>query len=53
MNLILIAVGLGVSVVITAMVRRRRGHGRQSDLGFVSDQWVAEHRLSQQHDASR
>jgi len=52
MNLILIAVGLGVSIVIAAMVRRR-GRGRQSDLGFVSDQWVAEHRLSQQHDASR
>ena len=52
MNVILIAVGLGASVAIAVIVRWR-GRGRHSDLGFVSDQWVAEHRLSQQHDLSR
>jgi len=52
MNGVLVAVGLGVSVLI-AVVAWWRGRGRHSDLGFVSNQWVAEHRLSQQHDSQR
>jgi len=52
MNALLVVGGLGISVLI-AVVVRWRGRGRHSDLGFVSNQWVTEHRLSQQHDASR
>jgi hypothetical protein len=52
MNGLLIAAGLGVSVVIAAVVRWW-GRGRDPELGFVSHQWVAEYRLSQQHDLSR
>jgi hypothetical protein len=52
MNLVWIAVGIGVSGVIAAIVRWH-GRGRHTDLGFVSHQWVAEHRLSQQHDPPR
>jgi hypothetical protein len=48
MNGIWIVVGFGVSVAI-ALIVRSRGRVRQSDLGSVSNQWVAEHRLSQ-HD---
>jgi hypothetical protein len=43
---------LGVSGAIAAIVRWR-ARGRRDDLGFVSNQWVAEHRLSQQHDVQR
>ena len=33
-------------------VRPREGRSQQ-DLGFVSNQWVAEHRLTKMHDAQR
>ena len=49
MNPVWIVVGIGVSGVIAAIVSWR-GRGRQTDLGFVSQHWVSEHRLSQQHD---
>ena len=41
---------LGALVVLVGLSQRR---GRRADLGFVSDQWVAEHRLSQTQDARR
>jgi len=42
-------------VVLAAilMIVRWHGHGRQADLGSVSEQWVAEHRLSQAQDSHR
>lgn len=52
MNTVWIIVGVGVSCLI-AVILRWRGRGRESDLGFVSHQWVAEHRLSQPHDPPR
>jgi hypothetical protein len=52
MNDLLIAVLAGVVVVIAVAVRWR-GRSRYPELGFVSHQWVAEYRQSQQHDLSR
>ena len=52
MNTVWVAVGLGVFAAVVAIVRWS-GRGRQTDLGFVSQQWVAENRLSQQHDLRR
>ena len=52
MNTVWMIVGLGVFGAIAAVVRWRGG-GRQTDLGFVSQQWVAENRMSQQHDPRR
>jgi len=52
MNTVWMIVGLGVCGAIAAVVRWR-GSGRQTDLGFVSQQWVAENRMSQQHDPRR
>lgn len=42
-----IVLGLGVVGAIAAMNWWSPGRGRHPDLGFVSQQWVAEHRLSQ------
>ena len=52
MNTVWIVVGLGVFAAVVAIVRWS-GRGRPTDLGFVSQQWVAENRLSQQHDPPR
>ena len=52
MNVVWMVVGLGVVGAVLAMLRWR-GNGREADLGFVSQQWVAENRLSQQHDPRR
>jgi hypothetical protein len=52
MNTVWMIVGLGVFGAIAAVVRWR-GSGRPADLGFVSQQWVAENRMSQQHDPRR
>ena len=52
MNTIWMIVGLGVVGAVVAIVRWS-GSGREADLGFVSQQWVAENRLSQQHEPRR
>ena len=49
MNVVWMVVGVGVVGAVLAVVRWR-GSVRPTDLGFVSQQWVAENRLSQQHD---
>jgi hypothetical protein len=48
MNGVLVLVGLGVTVVSTALLKwwNDRGHG---DLGFVSDQWLADQRFADTH----
>jgi len=53
MNAAWIILGLGVLGAITAMIGRSQGRGQQSNLGSVSQQWVAEHRLSQTPDSQR
>jgi hypothetical protein len=45
-----IVAAIGVSGAIAALLRWR-GRGRRADLGFVSDHWVAEHRLAQPRDS--
>jgi len=52
MNTVWVMVGFGVFAADVAIVRWY-GRGRPTDLGFVSQQWVAENRLSQQHDPRR
>jgi hypothetical protein len=52
MNTVWMVVGFGVFAAVVAIVRWS-GRGRPTDLGFVSQQWVAENRLSQQHDPRR
>jgi hypothetical protein len=38
-----------VAALVALVVARLRGY-RQADLGAVSHQWIAEHRLGQGHD---
>lgn len=52
MNMVWVLTGFGVFAAVVAIVRWY-GRGRQTDLGFVSQQWVSENRLSQQHDPRR
>jgi hypothetical protein len=47
-----ILLGTVVAAIVTA-VGWSHGRGRRSDMGTVSDGWVAEHRLSQQQDSYR
>jgi hypothetical protein len=46
LNTMWIVVGLATTGIVAAIVRWRRG-GRDTELGFVSSQWVAEQRLSE------
>ncbi len=41
--------GLGALAAITVRFWWSFGRGRHDDLGFVSQQWLAEHRQSQSH----
>lgn len=52
MNTLWMIVGIGVFAAAAATVRWY-GRGRETDLGFVSQQWVAENRMSQQHEPPR
>ena len=38
---------------IVALLSVRQKSGQELDLGAVSNQWVAEHRLGQTHDTQR
>lgn len=44
--------GLVVAGIIARLSTRQRS-GQELDMGAVSNQWVAEHRLGQSHDAQR
>jgi hypothetical protein len=46
-------VGLGILGAIAATVRWSQGRIRYPDLGFVSQQWLAEHRHSQAQELHR
>jgi hypothetical protein len=39
-----------VATNIAVLVSKRQRNGQELDLGAVSNQWVAEHRLGQTHD---
>jgi hypothetical protein len=46
-------VGGAVVAGIVALLTTRQRSGQELDLGAVSNQWVAEHRLGQTHDTRR
>jgi hypothetical protein len=47
MNFVWIVVGVVIFGVLAKWTGWRRERGRQSNLGFVSEQWLVEHRFSQ------
>jgi len=47
------AIGVGVVAVLAVVLGVAQRVGVRSDLGSVSDQWIAEHRLSQVQDTHR
>jgi hypothetical protein len=44
---------IGVAGAIAAVIARSHHRARTTDLGVVSHQWLAEHRLSQTPDSHR
>jgi len=52
MNVVWMIAGLGIFGAVAAIVRWR-GSNRTADLGFVSQQWIAENRVSQHHESRR
>jgi hypothetical protein len=50
MNLVWLVVGVGVLGIVAWQVTRRLERGGLSELGFVSERWVAEHRASHMSD---
>lgn len=49
-----IVVGLGIAGAVAALVTSwQRGRDQHADLGTVSHQWIAEHRLGQGTDSRR
>jgi len=51
MTMVWIVLGIGLLVALARTIAWRHERGRPADLGFVSHQWVAEHRLAQTLDA--
>jgi hypothetical protein len=46
MNVVWMIAGIGILGAVAKLVAWLRGRGRETDLGFVSHQWVLEHRPS-------
>jgi hypothetical protein len=53
MNSLWTFVGVVTLGTIAATLRWALGRTRYADLGFVSQQWLAEHRHSESHDERR
>ena len=53
MNVVWIVVGIGIFGVLAKWIGWPHERGGPSELGFVSQQWLAEHRLSQISDPQR
>jgi hypothetical protein len=53
MNVVWIIVGVGIVGFLAKRIAWSGRRDGQSDLGFVSQQWLAEHRLSQISDPQR
>jgi hypothetical protein len=51
MNVIWIVVGVAIAGAVASGINRARNRNSESHLGFVSQQWIAEHRLSSMSDA--
>ena len=52
-NPVWIVFGLSALGSIIAIIMWSHDRGRSPDLGFVSHQWLMEHRMSQGHDQER
>ena len=53
MAVIWIVVGVAIAGAFAKGIIRARNRTSESELGFVSHQWIAEHRLSSMSDAQR
>jgi hypothetical protein len=48
-----IVVGLAIVGAIVGLITARRRRGENADLGAVSHQWIAEHRMGSRMDSRR
>ena len=53
MTIVWIVVGVAIAGALVKGIIRARSLSSESDLGCVSHQWIAEHRLSSMSDARR
>jgi hypothetical protein len=53
MNIVWILVGIGIVGILAKRMALLHERRQQSGLGFVSDRWLAEHRLSRISDPQR
>jgi hypothetical protein len=42
---LIVIIGLGIAALLIAFVRQRSGHRSSSDLGTLSNHWIAEQRM--------
>jgi hypothetical protein len=49
MTAVWVAAGVGIAVVVVRWFTRHTSDGA-ADRGFISDRWIAEHRVSDMHD---
>ena len=42
---LIIFIGLGIAAVMVAFLRQRSGHRSSSELGTLSEHWIAEQRM--------
>jgi hypothetical protein len=47
MSMVAVVVGIGLLGILVKWITWQAGRSGQSDLGIVSQQWLAEHRSSQ------
>lgn len=47
MSMVAVVVGIGVLGILAKWITWQAGRSGRSDLGIVSQQWLAEHRTSQ------
>ena len=53
MNTVLVIAGVAIAVAIVALVMSWSRGGNTADMGAVSGQWIAEHRLGSGQDSRR
>ena len=53
MSTVLVITGVGIAAAVVALLASWSRGGKPSDLGAVSNQWIAEHRLGSGQDSRR
>ena len=53
MSTVLVIAGVGIAAAVVAFVTSWTRGGTTTDLGAVSNQWIAEHRLGSGQDSRR